>query len=88
MAVGQPQAQKTAEAAVEDILIMDGNEAVLHGLERLMRETGLSVTALTDPERARDQLAHRFYAVVLVDLDTPRPLGGSSSCVSPSNTPP
>jgi DNA-binding NtrC family response regulator len=73
--VGQAEAQKT-EIAVEDILIMDGNETVLHGLERVLRETGLGVTALTDPERARDQLAHRFYAVVLVDLDTPRPLGG------------
>jgi DNA-binding NtrC family response regulator len=73
--VAQPQVQST-EQAVEDILIMDGNETVLHGLERVLRETGLSVTALADPERARDQLVHRFFAVVLVDLDTPRPLGG------------
>jgi DNA-binding NtrC family response regulator len=74
--VAQPQAQKPEQAAEEDILIMDGNETVLHGLERVLRDAGLSVTAIPDPDRARDQLAHRFFAVVLVDLDTPRPLGG------------
>jgi DNA-binding NtrC family response regulator len=74
--VAQPQAEDTEQATVEDILIMDGNQTVLQGLERVLRGVGLSVTALTDPERARDQLAHRFFPVVLIDLDTPRPLGG------------
>ena len=49
---------------------------MLQGLERVLREIGLSVTAISDPDRARDQLAHRFFSVLLVDLDTPRPLGG------------
>jgi DNA-binding NtrC family response regulator len=74
--VAQGQAQETEPAAAEDILILDGNATVLHGLERVLRESGFTVTALGDPERARDQLAHRFFPVVLIDLDTPRPLGG------------
>jgi DNA-binding NtrC family response regulator len=74
--VAQPQAESTEQAALEDILIMDGNQTVLQGLERVLRDVGLGVTALTDPDRARDQLAHRFFPVVLIDLDTPRPLGG------------
>ena len=72
----QPGAQQTEPVAVEDILIMDGNQTVLAGLERVLREAGLNVTATRDPERARDQLIHRFYAVVVIDLDTPGPLGG------------
>jgi DNA-binding NtrC family response regulator len=73
--VAEPLAEKSDLAAAEDILIMDGDQTVLRGLERVLREAGLAVTALRDPERARDQLTHRFFPVVLVDLDTPRPLG-------------
>jgi DNA-binding NtrC family response regulator len=74
--VAQPGAEQTEQAAVEDILIMDGNQTVLAGLERVLRDAGLNVTATSDPERTRDQIIHRFYAVLLVDLDTPGPLDG------------
>jgi DNA-binding NtrC family response regulator len=36
-----------------------------------LREAGLAVTILADIDRAKDQLANRFFPVVLADLDTP-----------------
>jgi len=44
---------------------------VRKGADRLLREAGLSVTILADIERAKDQIANRFFPVVLADLDTP-----------------
>ncbi len=41
------------------------------GAERLLREAGLTVTILADIDRAKDQIANRFFPVVLADLDTP-----------------
>ena len=55
---------------------MDGNADVLRRLEQLFIEAGFHVTAISDADRARDQLTNRFFAIVLLDLDTPRPLGG------------
>jgi DNA-binding NtrC family response regulator len=37
----------------------------------LLRVAGLGVTVLADIERAKDQIANRFFPVVLADLDTP-----------------
>jgi DNA-binding NtrC family response regulator len=50
---------------------LDGDENVRKGAERLLREAGLTVTILADIERAKDQIANRFFPVVLADLDTP-----------------
>jgi DNA-binding NtrC family response regulator len=36
-----------------------------------LHEAGLTVTILADIERAKDQIANRFFPVVLADLDTP-----------------
>jgi DNA-binding NtrC family response regulator len=60
----------------QEVLIVDGDKNVLRGLERLFTEAGLSVTALTDPKRAHDQVDKRFIPVVLCDLDTPLPNAG------------
>jgi DNA-binding NtrC family response regulator len=54
-----------------EILVLDGDESVRKGAERLLREAGLTVTALADMDRAKDQVANRFFPVVLTDLDTP-----------------
>jgi DNA-binding NtrC family response regulator len=64
------------EAAAHEVLIVDGDVTVLRGLQRLLSDAGLSVTAVTDHDRACDQIANRFIAVALVDLDTPQALGG------------
>ncbi len=55
----------------QEVLVLDADENVRKGAERLLREAGLSVTILSDIERAKDQIANRFFPVVLTDLDTP-----------------
>lgn len=55
----------------QEVLVLDGDESVRKGAERLLREAGLTVTILADIERAKDQIANRFIPVVLADLDTP-----------------
>jgi DNA-binding NtrC family response regulator len=60
----------------EDILVVDGDPAVREGLGTLLRQAGLEVTAVADHDRARDQLANRFFSVLLVDLDGPGPQAG------------
>jgi DNA-binding NtrC family response regulator len=58
--------------AGQEILVLDADETVRKGVERLLREAGLGVTILSDIERAKDQIANRFFPVVLADLDTPK----------------
>lgn len=53
--------------------MLDADEKVRRGAERLLHEAGLTVTILSDVERAKDQIANRFFPVVLADLDTPTP---------------
>lgn len=45
-------------------------------LEELLVEAGMTVTAMSDVSRARDQVEQRFIPVLLADLDVPRPGGG------------
>jgi DNA-binding NtrC family response regulator len=60
-------------ATGQEVLVLDADEQVRRGAERLLREAGLTVTILSDIERAKDQIANRFFPVVLADLDTPEP---------------
>ena len=55
----------------QEILVLDADESVRKGAERLLHEAGLTVTLLSDIDRAKDQIANRFFPVVLTDLDTP-----------------
>jgi DNA-binding NtrC family response regulator len=66
--VTSPDAQS---ATGQEILVLDADENVRKGADRLLREAGLTVTILADMERAKDQIANRFFPVVLADLDTP-----------------
>jgi DNA-binding NtrC family response regulator len=63
-------------AAGQEILVVDADEQVVKGLDRLLTRVGLVVTGTHDPIRARDQLLNKFFAVALVDADTPTPGGG------------
>jgi DNA-binding NtrC family response regulator len=63
-------------AAGQEILVVDGDDQVVKGLDRLLTRVGLIVTGTADPIRARDQLLNKFFAVALVDADTPTPGGG------------
>jgi DNA-binding NtrC family response regulator len=60
----------------QEVLVLDADEQVRKGAERLLREAGLTSTLLSDIERAKDQIANRFFPVVLTDLDTPTPNAG------------
>ena len=63
-------------AAGQEVLVVDADDQVVKGLDRLLTQAGLIVTGTHDPVRARDQLLNKFYAVALVDADTPTPGGG------------
>ena len=55
----------------QELLIVDQDERVLRGLEKLFGEIGLLVTTVTDPSRAQEMLTNKFFPVALLDLDTP-----------------
>jgi DNA-binding NtrC family response regulator len=63
-------------AAGQEVLVVDTDEQVVKGLDRLLTKAGLIVTGTHDPIRARDQLLNKFFAVALVDADTPTPGAG------------
>jgi DNA-binding NtrC family response regulator len=67
---------KQPVAAGQEVLVVDGDDKVVKGLDRLLTRVGLIVTGTHDPVRARDQLLNKFFAVALVDADTPTPGGG------------
>jgi two-component system OmpR family response regulator len=69
-------ANQPAAAAGQEVLVVDADEQVVKGLDRLLTKVGLIVTGTHDPIRARDQLLNKFFAVALVDADTPTPGGG------------
>lgn len=60
----------------QEILVVDQDERVRRGLDKLFRDMGFLVTAVGDPARARDLLANKFFPAALVDLDTPTPEAG------------
>ncbi|HVZ71922.1 MAG TPA: response regulator [Polyangia bacterium] len=68
--------EAASSAAGQEVLVVDADEQVVKGLDRLLTRVGLVVTGTPDPVRARDQLLNKFYAVALVDADTPTPGGG------------
>jgi DNA-binding NtrC family response regulator len=65
-----------ASAAGQEILVVDGDEQVVKGLDRLLTRVGLTVTGTGDHGRARDQILNKYFAVALLDVDTPTPGGG------------
>jgi DNA-binding NtrC family response regulator len=71
-----PEGSPPSSAAGQEVLVVDADEQVVKGLDRLLTRVGLVVTGTPDPVRARDQLLNKFYAVALVDADTPTPGAG------------
>jgi len=63
-------------AAGQEVLVVDADEQVVKGLDRLLTRVGLTVTGTADPARARDQILNKYFAVALLDVDTPTPGGG------------
>ena len=58
-------------AAGQEVLVVDKDEQVTRGLQKLLGRLGLVVTATTEPVRAQDLLINKFFAVALFDVDTP-----------------
>ncbi|MBI4510773.1 MAG: response regulator [Deltaproteobacteria bacterium] len=54
-----------------EVLLIDGDVNVQKGLIQLLAPLGLQVTTLTNLDRAGELLATKFFAVVIIDLDTP-----------------
>jgi DNA-binding response OmpR family regulator len=65
-----------AEGDGQEVLVVDGDERVQRGLTQLLAENGLVPTVVADPNRARELLRDKYFAVALVDLDTPTPNAG------------
>jgi DNA-binding NtrC family response regulator len=74
--VKDPSQSASAAAASQEVLVVDADEQVVKGLDRLLTRVGLIVTGTADPARARDQILNKFFAVALLDIDTPSPGGG------------
>ena len=55
----------------QEVLVVDGDEKVQRGLAQLLTEANLVPTVMSSPARALDLSQEKFFAVALVDLDTP-----------------
>lgn len=64
------------EAQGQEVLVIDGDPKVQRGIEHLLSGAGLLPTVLGEPMRALDLATEKFFAVALVDLDTPVEGGG------------
>jgi DNA-binding NtrC family response regulator len=61
----------TQAAGGEEVLVVDKDEKVARGMQTLLGRLGLVVTLTSDSVRARDLLVTKFFAVALLDVDTP-----------------
>jgi DNA-binding response OmpR family regulator len=59
-----------------EVLVLDGDNRVHAGITQLLAEASLHVTTAAEAERALALLDTHFYAVALVDIDTPTPSAG------------
>ena len=59
-----------------EVLVVDKDERVQAGMVELLARASLNVTCVSTADAALEQLARRFFSVVVIDLDTPTPSGG------------
>jgi len=64
------------EADGQEVLVVDGDEKVQRGLAQLLTEHGLVPTVVSDAVRARELAREKYFAVALIDLDTPQTNAG------------
>ena len=65
-----------AEADGQEVLVVDTDERVQRGMTQMLTENGLVPTVVSDPARARELARDKYFAVALLDIDTPEPNGG------------
>lgn len=59
-----------------EVLVLDADTRVHAGITQLLAEANLHVTTAADAERALALIDKQFFAVALVDIDTPSPSAG------------
>lgn len=59
-----------------EVLVLDADQRVHAGISQLLAEASLHVTAVADAERALALIDRKFFAVALVDIDSPTPRAG------------
>ena len=64
-----------SEADGQEVLVVDGDEKVRQGMQALLEELRVVPTVLADVERAQELVREKYFAVAIIDLDTPRPNG-------------
>lgn len=65
-----------AQADGQEVLVVDGDDKVQRGLAQLLTENGLVPTVVSDAVRARELAREKYFAVALIDLDTPQTNAG------------
>ena len=65
-----------------EVLLIDRDERVHEGLTELLGAAELHVSCVLDPAEAWPLFERRFFSVVVVDVDTPSPGGGSETISS------
>ena len=65
-----------AEGDGQEVLVVDSDERVQRGMTQMLAENGLHPTVVSDVARARELAQEKYFAVALIDLDTPQPNGG------------
>ena len=59
-----------------EVLVVDSDQSVHAGIERLLSEAQLHVTCVSNAPDALELVDRQFFSVALVDIDTPDPRGG------------
>lgn len=67
---------RTTTGTGTEVLVLERDSSVVTGLERLLGDAGMVVSAFADPTRAAQQIEMRFISVALIDVDTPAPGAG------------
>jgi DNA-binding response OmpR family regulator len=67
---------ESTTAAGQEVLVVDKDDKVARGMQTLLARMGLVVTVTSDPVRTRELLVTKFFAVALLDVDTPGPGAG------------
>jgi DNA-binding NtrC family response regulator len=61
----------SAQADGQEVLVVDGDDKVQKGMGQLLTSQGLVPTVMADPERAKSLMREKYFALALIDLDTP-----------------
>ncbi|MCA9671859.1 MAG: response regulator [Myxococcales bacterium] len=76
---GGPRRDSEASMLIDrgsEVLLIDRDERVRDGFRKLLSASGVVVTAIDDADRAVELVGEKYFAVAVVDIDTPGPEAG------------